>query len=120
VYKLSKALYGLKQAPQAWYAKIKTFLLDHGFVMGSVDKTIFTLKHGNEFLIVHIYVDDIIFSGSSHLLVSSFQEMMEKEFQMSMMVELTFFRYPVKQMKQDTFIHQAKYTKDMMKKFNTV
>jgi hypothetical protein len=120
VYKLSKALYGLKQAPQAWYAKIKTFLLDHGFVMGSVDKTIFTLKHGNEFLLVQIYVDDIIFSGSSHLLVSSFQEMMEKEFQMSMMVELTFFRYPVKQMKQGTFIHQAKYTKDIMKKFNTV
>jgi hypothetical protein len=94
VYKLSKALYGLKQAPQAWYAKINTFLLDHGFVMGSVDKTIFTLKHGNEFLLVQIYVDDIIFSGSSYLLVSSFQEMMEKEFQMSMMVELTFFRYP--------------------------
>jgi hypothetical protein len=30
VYKLSKALYGLKQAPQAWYARLKTFLLEHG------------------------------------------------------------------------------------------
>jgi hypothetical protein len=53
--KLWKALYGLKQASQAWYAKLKTFLLDHGYVMGSVDKTLFTLKH-----------------GSSHVLVSSF------------------------------------------------
>jgi hypothetical protein len=35
VYKLSKALYGLKQAPRAWYAMIKTFLLDHGYVMGA-------------------------------------------------------------------------------------
>jgi hypothetical protein len=44
---------------------------------------------------------------------------MESEFQMSMMGELTFFLgIQVKQTKQDTFVHQAKYTKDLMKKFN--
>jgi hypothetical protein len=64
-------------------------------------------------------VDDIIFGGSSHSLVSIFQEMMEKEFQMFMMGELTFFLgIQVRQTKQGTFIHQAKYTKDLMKKFN--
>jgi hypothetical protein len=41
-------------------------------VMGSVDKTLFTLNHGNDFLLVQIYVDDIIFGGFSHVLVSSF------------------------------------------------
>jgi hypothetical protein len=91
VYKLSKALYGLKQAPQTWYDRIKTFLLEHGYVIGSVDKTIFTLNHVIDFLLVQIYVDDIIFSGSSHTLVSRFQKMMENVFQMSMMGELTFF-----------------------------
>jgi hypothetical protein len=45
--------------------------------------------------------------------------MMEKEFQMSLMGELTFFLgIQVKQTKQGTFVHQAKYTKDLMKKFN--
>jgi hypothetical protein len=45
--------------------------------------------------------------------------MMEKEFQMSMMGELTFFLgIKVKQMKQGIFVHQAKYIKDLMKKFN--
>jgi hypothetical protein len=78
VYKLSKALYGLKQASQTWYARLKIFLLEHGYVMGSVDKIIFTLKHGTNFLFVQIYVDDIIFGGTSHFLVSSFQKMMEK------------------------------------------
>jgi hypothetical protein len=48
-------------------------------VMGSIDNTHFTLKHGNNFLFVQIYVDDTIFGGSSHVFVSSFQEMMEKE-----------------------------------------
>jgi hypothetical protein len=80
VYKLSKALYRLKQAPRAWYARLKMFLLDHGYVMGSVDNTLFTLNHGTHLLLVDIYVDDIIFGGSSHTRVSSFQEMMENEF----------------------------------------
>jgi hypothetical protein len=109
VYKLSKALYDLKQAPRAWYTRLKSFLLEYGYVMGSVDKTLFTLKHGNDFLLAQIYVDDIIFGGSSHSLVSSFQAMMENEFQMSMMGELTFFLgIQVKQTKEGTFFHQAK------------
>jgi hypothetical protein len=57
---------------QAWYARLKTFLLEHGHVMGSVDKTVFTLKHVNDFLLIQIYMDDVIFGGSSHMLVSSF------------------------------------------------
>jgi hypothetical protein len=52
VYKLSKALYGLKQAPQVWYTRFKMFLLEHGYVMGSVDKTLFTLNHGTDLLLV--------------------------------------------------------------------
>jgi hypothetical protein len=112
-------LYRIKQASRAWYARLKTFLLEHGYVMEIVDKTLSTLKHGTDSLLVQIYVDDIIFSGSSHILVLGFQEMMEKEFQMSMMGKLTFFLgIQVKKMKQGTFVHQAKYTKDLMNKFN--
>jgi hypothetical protein len=80
VYKFSKALYGLKQAPQAWYDRFKTFLLEHSYVMRSVDKTLFTVNHDTDFLLVQIYVNDIIFCGSSHTLVSRFQKMMESEF----------------------------------------
>jgi hypothetical protein len=91
VYKLSKALYGVMQAPRAWYARLKTFLLEHGYVTRSVDKTLFTLNYGTDFLLVQIYVDDTIFGRSSHTLVSRFLEIMESEFQMTMMGELTFF-----------------------------
>jgi hypothetical protein len=45
--------------------------------------------------------------------------MMENEFQISMMGELTFFLgIDIKQMKQGTFVHKTKYMKDLMKKFN--
>jgi hypothetical protein len=62
--------------------------------------TIFTLNHDTNFLLVQIYVDDIIFGSSSHTIVSKLQKMMENEFEISMMGELTFFLViQVKQMK---------------------
>jgi lipopolysaccharide/colanic/teichoic acid biosynthesis glycosyltransferase len=64
-------------------------------------------------------MDNIIFDGFSHTLVSRFQEMMKNKFYMPMMGELTFFLgIQVKQTKQGTFVHQAKYTNELMKKFN--
>jgi hypothetical protein len=61
-------------------------------------------------------VDDIVFGGSSHSLVAWFAEDMSKEFQMFMMGELQFFLgLQIKQAKEGTFVHQAKYTK--VKKF---
>jgi hypothetical protein len=47
-------------------------LLEHRYDMRSVDKTLFTLNHDTDFLLVQIYIDDIIFGGSSHSLMSSF------------------------------------------------
>ncbi|WVZ90308.1 hypothetical protein U9M48_036618 [Paspalum notatum var. saurae] len=119
VYKLRKALYGLKQAPRAWYARLKSLLLKSGFVMGSADKTLFLLSRGGDTLLIQIFVDDIIFGGSSHTLVSTFAEQMSSKFEMSLMGELQFFLgLQIKQGPKGTFVHQAKYTKDILKKFD--
>ncbi|WVZ63624.1 hypothetical protein U9M48_013240 [Paspalum notatum var. saurae] len=114
VFKLRKALYGLKQAPRAWYARLKSFLLKSGFVMGSVDKTLFSLSHDGDTLIVQIYVDDIIFGG--HL---TLWYLISRKFEMSLMGELQFFLgLQIKQDSEGTFVHQAKYTKNILKKFD--
>jgi hypothetical protein len=118
VYGLRKALYGLKQAPRAWYGQLREFLFSKGFEMGKVDKTLFLLRQANDILIVQVYVDDIVFGGSSHSLVARFAEDMSKEFEMSMMGELQFFLgLQIKHAKEGTFVHQAKHTKDILKKF---
>jgi hypothetical protein len=59
--------------------------------MGKVDKTLFLLRQGDDILTVQVYVDDIIFGGSSHSLVARFAEDMSKQFEMSMMGELQSF-----------------------------
>jgi hypothetical protein len=63
-------------------------------------------------------VDDIVFGGSSNSLVARFAEDMSRQFEMSMMGELQFFLgLQIKQSKEGTVIHQAKYTKDIVRKF---
>jgi hypothetical protein len=118
VYKLRKALYGLKQAPRAWYGRLRGFLFEQGFEIGKVDQNLFLLRRGRDILIVQVYVDDIVFGGSSNSLVARFVEDMSREFEMSMMGELQFFLgLQMKQSKEGTFVHQAKYTQDIVRKF---
>ncbi|KAI4365602.1 hypothetical protein MLD38_021570 [Melastoma candidum] len=118
VYKLDKALYGLKQAPRAWYERLSQFLIEKGYRKGKVDTTLFLKKHGIELLIVQIYVDDIIFGSTNNTLCNEFAELMKGEFEMSMMGELTFFLgLQIRQTSEGTFIHQEKYTKQLLKKY---
>jgi hypothetical protein len=118
VYKLRKTLYGLKQAPRAWYERLRDFLLSKGFVMGKVDTTLFTKKIGKNLFVLQIYVDDIIFGSTNQDYYDEFGKMMAKEFEMSMIGELSFFLgHQIKQMKEGTFVSQTKYIKDMLKKF---
>jgi hypothetical protein len=118
VYKLRKALYGLKQAPRAWYGRLRGFLFERGFEMGKVDQTFFLLRQGRDILSVQVYVDDIVFGGSSNSLIARFAEDVSREFEMSMMGELQFFLgLQIKQSKERTFVLQSKYTKDIVQKF---
>ncbi|XP_056695777.1 uncharacterized protein [Spinacia oleracea] len=118
VYKLDKALYGLKQAPRAWYERLSHFLLDNKFNRGKIDRTLFLKSRNTDILIVQIYVDDIIFGATNEDLCKEFSDLMQQEFQMSMMGELNFFLgLQIKQMEQGIMIHQQKYIKDLIKKY---
>nr|GEW09358.1 retrotransposon protein, putative, unclassified [Tanacetum cinerariifolium] len=68
VYRLRKALYGLKQAPRAWYDVLSNFLMSKCFTKGTIDPTLFTIRYGEDILLVQIYVDDIIFRTSDPLI----------------------------------------------------
>ncbi|GMI93135.1 cysteine-rich RLK (RECEPTOR-like protein kinase) 8 [Hibiscus trionum] len=118
VFKLTKALYGLKQASRAWYERLSNFLIEKGFEKGKVDTTLFIKRYNNDILVVQIYVDDIIFGSTNECYCKEFSKLMQGEFEMSMMGELLFFLgLQIKQRKDGTFINQAKYVNDMLKKF---
>ncbi|GJS05640.1 putative ribonuclease H-like domain-containing protein [Tanacetum coccineum] len=119
VYKVIKALYGLHQAPRAWYARLSTFLLKHSYRRGAIDKTLFIKRDRKDIMLVQVYVDDIIFGSTKTSMVKEFEELMQKEFMMSSMGELTFFLgLQVKQSTAGIFISQDKYVKDILNKFD--
>jgi len=64
VYKLKNALYGLKQAPRAWYTRIDSYFMGHGFDRCSYEHTLYIKSNTDGDLIVCLYVDDLIFTGS--------------------------------------------------------
>jgi len=118
VYKLKKSLYGLKQAPRAWYHRLSNFLLKNDFKRGQVDTTLFKMTLEKDILIVQIYVDDIIFGSTNASLCKEFSMLMQEEFEMSMMGELKFFLgIQINQCKDGVYVHQSKYTKELLKKF---
>ncbi|GJU31685.1 ribonuclease H-like domain, reverse transcriptase, RNA-dependent DNA polymerase [Tanacetum coccineum] len=119
VYRVVKALYGLHQAPRAWYERLSTFLLKHGYRRGAIDKTLFIKKDRRDIMLVQVYVDDIIFGSTKSSMVKDFEDLMQKEFKMSSMGELTFFLgLQVKQSNGGIFLSQDKYVKDILNKFD--
>jgi len=118
VYKLKKSLYGLKQAPIAWYDRLSNFLIKNDFKRGQVDTTLFRRTLEKDILVVQIYFDDIIFGSTNVSLCNEFSKLMQDEFEMSMMGELKFFfGIQINQCKDGVYVHQTKYTKELMKKF---
>ncbi|GKA60527.1 ribonuclease H-like domain-containing protein [Tanacetum coccineum] len=91
-YKVEKALYGSTfQAPRALVETLSTYLLENGYRRGTIDKTLFIKKERGDILLVHVYVDDIIFGFTKKSLCVEFEQMMHKRLQMSSMGELAFF-----------------------------
>jgi len=67
---------------------------------------------------VKIYVDDIIFGSTNASLFNEFSKLMQDEFEMSVMGELKFFLgIQINQCKDGVYVHQTKYTKELLKKF---
>ncbi|GKF42096.1 retrovirus-related pol polyprotein from transposon TNT 1-94 [Tanacetum coccineum] len=102
-----KALYGLKQVPRAWYDELSKFLISKGFTKGIIDPTLFTIKYGEDMLLVH---DDIIFGSTNPKFSKRFEKLMHSRFEMSL-IGLQIHQSP-----RGIFINQAKYTLEILEK----
>jgi hypothetical protein len=105
VCRLKKSRYGLKQGPQAWYAKIDIFLLDINFSRCHSDLNVYTKKVGSHFIIISLYVDDLILTGSDPKLLTHVKSSLKKKFEMTDLGYLHYFLgLQVLQTKEGIFI----------------
>jgi hypothetical protein len=120
VYKLHKALYGLKQAPRAWYSKIEKYFIKEGFVKCPHEATLFVKNDDRQnWLIISLYVDDLIFTGNNSILFQKFKSSMMKTFDMTDLGKMRYFLgIEVTQNDHGIFICQGKYAKEILERFN--
>ncbi|BBH08934.1 transposable element gene, partial [Prunus dulcis] len=107
VYKLNKALYGLKQAPRAWYDEIDAYFNNAGFKKSSSEATLYVKTNDTAgIIIVSLYVDDIIYTGSCPKLLEEFKKDMMQHYEMTDLGG-----------SNSIFIHQKKYAMKLLEKF---
>ncbi|CAI7844378.1 unnamed protein product [Closterium sp. NIES-54] len=85
VCRLKKAIYGLKQAPRTWYHKLEETLLAGGFKKSECDHSLFLLQEKEQFLMLLVYVDDILLFSESAAMIERVEEMLEMQFNCSKM-----------------------------------
>ncbi|RVW98057.1 Retrovirus-related Pol polyprotein from transposon TNT 1-94 [Vitis vinifera] len=91
VCKLKKALYGLKQSPRAWFTKRSSALLSWGFNSSRIDSSMFVHFGTHSTLIVLVYVDDIIVTGSSPVLIQQLIHKLHSLFALRDLGQLSYF-----------------------------
>ncbi|CAL2264036.1 unnamed protein product [Prunus armeniaca] len=118
VCKLKKSLYGLKQAPRAWNAKFTRYLPAIGFQASQSDPSLFVRHSDSEVVILLLYVDDIILTGSNEKMVQLVIDELRFVFEMKDLGKLKFFLgLQVSYASNgDIVVNQSKYAKELLHK----
>src|SRR5882672_4549529 len=110
VCRLRKSLYGLKQAPRAWYAKIDSFLSSLNFVRCKSDPNVYLKLINGSLMIIVLYVDDLLITGSSQAEIACLKDAMNHAFSMTYLGLLSqFLGLEIAQTKAGIKLHQSKY-----------
>jgi hypothetical protein len=91
VLHLHKALYGFRQAPRAWNSKLDKSLVKLGFVKCPSEQAVHTRSKDGARLLLGVYVDDMIITGTSAVAIGEFKQEMTSLFKMSDLGLLSYY-----------------------------
>ena len=112
---MKRSLYGLKQAPRAWFDKFRSTLLQFSFEQSKYDSSLFLRKTSTGCVLLLVYVDDIIITGTDSSLITSLQQQLKDSFHMKDLGTLTYFLgLEVHNVASGVFLNQHKYTQDLI------
>ncbi|CAI7842925.1 unnamed protein product [Closterium sp. NIES-53] len=120
VCRLKKAIYGLKQAPRAWYQKLEETLLAGGFKKSECDHSLFLLQEKEQFLMLLVYVDDILLFSKSSAMIEHVEEMLEMQVKCSKMGDVKYYLGMHVERDLDKGVlrlHQRKYCEGLAEKY---
>ena len=91
VCKLYMSLYGIKQALRTLYDKIDAYFLKNGFKRCICDPNMYVKDFGDHTLIIVLYVDDLIITGSQLVLIQNMKRDLQKQSEMTDLSLLNYF-----------------------------
>ncbi|XP_070674720.1 uncharacterized protein [Malus domestica] len=117
VCKLQKSLYGLKQAPRAWNDRFTKFLPHLGFQTTYSDSSLFVKTVDSGIVILLLYVDDIIITGSASASIQQVITALHTEFDIKDLRDLHYFLgIQISRTPTGLFLSQSKYVLDLLTK----
>lgn len=115
VCKLQKSLYDLKQASRQWFAKLTESLVSLAFVQSKNDYSLFIKNSTTGMVIVAVYVDDIIVTGSDQPAITALKDHLHKLFSIKDLGRLHFFLgIEVTYLKNSVALTQKKFTTELL------
>jgi len=81
----------MKQTPRAWFIKIDRYLDEQGFQQSPSYSNMYVKRVGNDVILLVIYVDDIIITGSEASAITLIKFNMTKALDMTNLVLLIIF-----------------------------
>jgi hypothetical protein len=115
VCRLRRALYGLKQSPRAWYARFQDVVLQIGFQPSMHDSALFLRRTSHGLVLLLLYVDDMIITGSDVAAISDVKRHLFQEFDMKDLGPLRYFLgIEVASSPQGYLLGQSKYASDIL------
>ena len=115
VYRLKKALYGLRQAPRAWNEKLNRVLGELKFVKCAKEPAVYRRQEKEHLLLVAVYVDDLLVTGTSRVMIEEFKKGMSERFEMSDLGKLTYYLgIEVDQHNEGITLKQERYAKKIL------
>lgn len=115
VCRLQKSLYSLKQASRQWNKELTKFLTSIGFSQSKQDYSLFTRQILGEFLVILVYVDDMLLTGTSLSQIKEVKLGLDAAFTIKHLGELnSFLGVKIIRNSSGTFMSQKKYIKDII------
>ncbi|GKB87384.1 putative RNA-directed DNA polymerase [Tanacetum coccineum] len=90
VCKLKKSIYGLKEASRQWYLKFDEVMKKHNFIKNQVDKYVYLKMSGSNFIILVLYVDDILLASNNIDLLHESKRFLSRNFDMKDLGEASY------------------------------
>ncbi|KAK3043673.1 hypothetical protein RJ639_000089 [Escallonia herrerae] len=120
VCNLIKSLYGLKQALKELHEKFDRVMIENDFIINECDKNVYVKGTEKEYVVVCLYVDDMLIIGSNNDFIKSTKKILTRKFDMKDLSVTDFILgMKITKTSSELVLSQSHYIEKVLDKFKS-